>query len=76
MSTNPQKARDDKVAELVAKGGWRGLVNAKCCECVYDPLAPGTWRQQVENCGGVSCPLYSKRPKPTGGENAIEVDAG
>ena len=46
-----------------AKPGLRGKINAKCCECIYDD-APGngTWRQQVEACSSLACPLYEVRP--------------
>lgn len=44
------------------KAGFRGKINAKCCECIYDPLASGTWRQQVESCTSFACPLYDVRP--------------
>lgn len=37
-------------------------INAKCKDCIYDPLAGGTWRQQAENCTVTSCSLYPYRP--------------
>jgi hypothetical protein len=37
-------------------------INAKCKDCIYDHLAGGTWRDQVERCGGTDCPLYPHRP--------------
>jgi hypothetical protein len=43
----------------------RAAINAKCKECIYDRMAPGTWRQQVENCTCKRCPLYDVRPKST-----------
>ena len=54
------------INRLVKKGGLRALVNAKCYDCTYDALAPGTWRKQVENCPSVDCPLFSARPKSGG----------
>lgn len=42
----------------------RKSIDAKCKECIYCPLQRGTWRQQVEACTSVSCPLHSVRPKP------------
>jgi len=42
----------------------RERIDAKCKECVYDPLAKGTWREQVADCQGVTCPLYDVRPLP------------
>ena len=45
------------------KTGWRGRVNAKCIECIFDETGGGgTWRQQVEACTCYDCPLYEIRP--------------
>ena len=55
------------------KAGFRGKINAKCCECIYDPLANGTWRQQVEKCTSFSCPLYDVRPV-SDSEKAIRAE--
>ena len=42
------KERDYK-AELIAREstekGLRGKLNAKCIECLYDPISQGSWRQ-------------------------------
>lgn len=41
----------------------RGAINAKCRECIYDPLSGlGTWRQQVSACRVYRCPLWQFRP--------------
>lgn len=41
----------------------RQAVNAKCKECIYDPIGGfGNWRQQVGACTSYSCPLYEHRP--------------
>lgn len=41
----------------------RAAINAKCKECIYDPLSGGgTWRQQVEACTSYKCPLFPVRP--------------
>lgn len=45
-----------------SKAGLRGKINAKCCECIYDPYEAGTWRSQVEKCTSKDCPLYQVRP--------------
>lgn len=43
----------------------RKAINAKCKECLYDPIGGnGTWRKQVSNCRSFLCPLYSVRPTP------------
>ena len=42
---------------------FRAAINAKCKECIYDPIGGvGNWRQQVEACTSRTCPLYSVRP--------------
>ena len=43
----------------------RKKIDQHCKSCVYDPLAAGSWRQQVTLCGVKSCALYDVRPKPT-----------
>lgn len=37
-------------------------IAAKCKDCIYDPLAGGTWRQQTEECNIQDCPLWEFRP--------------
>jgi len=47
----------------IKKGGLRARIDAKCIECIYDPISGfGGWRFQVQNCTGYSCPLYDVRP--------------
>jgi hypothetical protein len=43
----------------------RLAVNAQCYDCIYDKSDIGTWRQQVEACPSINCPLYCQRPKAT-----------
>ncbi|MDA9568286.1 hypothetical protein N9S37_03655 [Gammaproteobacteria bacterium] len=43
----------------------RKPVDEKCKDCIYDPTAAGTWRQQVFLCSANSCPLWRIRAKPT-----------
>ena len=43
----------------------RKRIEKKCKDCIYDPTAPGTWRQQVFLCSANSCPLWDIRAKPT-----------
>ena len=47
------------------KPSLRKAIDAKCRECIYDPIAAGTWRQQVEECTSKACPLYLCRPRPS-----------
>ena len=46
----------------VPKVTRQGAINAHCKDCIYDDLAPGTWRQQVTACTYTDCNLYSFRP--------------
>lgn len=39
-------------------------ISAKCRDCIYDPGAAGTWRQQVAACESGNCPLFDFRPCP------------
>jgi len=50
----------------------RAAINAKCRECIYDPMpGNGTWRQQVEACTSYGYPLYPLRPKAEKGANSV-----
>lgn len=40
-------------------------IEMKCKECTYDPHAPGTWRDQTEQCTARTCPLWEVRPVTT-----------
>ena len=60
-------------------------INDKCRDCIYDPLAGGTWRQQTEACRSKSCALWPYRPvtidtvnknrKSISAESSIDIDA-
>jgi hypothetical protein len=41
----------------------RKRIDQHCKSCIYDSLAPGTWRQQVTLCSVKSCPFHDVRPK-------------
>jgi len=44
----------------------RSAVNAKCKDCIYDPLSGlGSWRQQTDACTATDCPLFDFRPRST-----------
>lgn len=45
----------------------RKSIDAKCKDCIHDPAAPGTWREQVAQCSCPSCPLWPVRPAPSSG---------
>lgn len=37
-------------------------IAAKCRQCIHDPQAFGTWREQVAGCACTGCPLWRFRP--------------
>jgi len=39
-------------------------INAKCRDCIYDPMSSGTWREQVACCISANCALHAFRPMP------------
>ena len=53
------------------KSEYVKAIDMKCAECVYDPIGgKGSWREQVKNCQGTTCPLYGVRPLPLGEKHA------
>ncbi len=60
----------------LARLSLRSAVNAKCKACVYDPLARGTWREQVADCGNPACALYDVRPVPRECMRRGQIDPG
>lgn len=66
---------DELIRREAGKAGFRGKINAKCIECIYDPMSGGgTWRQQVEACSSYKCPLYDVRPISKGEKEGSDVD--
>ncbi len=62
--TETEERRAQVIDRLVSKGGFRARIDAKCCECIYDPISGnGSWRNQVDLCKSVTCPLYGVRTK-------------
>lgn len=39
-------------------------INAKCRDCIFDPYAAGSWREQVAACTSAHCALHPVRPVP------------
>lgn len=39
-------------------------IAAYCRECIHDPAAEGTWREQAAVCAHTGCPLWRFRPLP------------
>lgn len=46
----------------------RAAINQTCKDCIYDPAAPGAWRQQVEGCTVTRCGLHPVRPRSYQGQ--------
>lgn len=65
---NYADVKSKTVSRLLKKGKLRGRIDAKCCECIYDPIGGGSWRFQVENCTSLTCPLYTVRAMTIKGE--------
>ncbi len=59
---NTRDRKQEIVQREQSKAGRQGPINAKCAECIYDPIDAGTWKQQVEACTVTNCPLYRVRP--------------
>lgn len=56
--------REDVLHNMSKKGdGLRACIDRKCVDCIYDPLAAGTWRMQVADCTVTECGLYPVRAK-------------
>lgn len=43
----------------------RQAIDAHCRACIFDPAAPGTWREQVADCASPNCRLFDVRPVPS-----------
>lgn len=39
-------------------------ITAHCRACIVDPIAAGTWREQVAACPSAGCALFPFRPVP------------
>lgn len=50
-------------------------INDKCKDCIYDPLAPGNWRQQTGACTIKSCSLWPYRPVSTPDKRTSQIGA-
>lgn len=54
------------------RASLRTLVNAKCKECIYDPVgSTGHWREQVTRCTSFKCPLYGVRPVTKASDSTV-----
>ena len=42
----------------------KAAIEQHCRDCIFDPNASGTWREQVRNCTSINCSLRPFRPTP------------
>ena len=63
--------KEKLIKKLLSKKGRKAAIDAKCCECIYDPISigHGSWRKQVEDCTSRNCPLYEYRPCTVSGKS-------
>ncbi len=65
LSMNNLTTQTDYKQNLIhkhtSKAGLRGKLDAKCIECIYDPVSLGSWRLQVDKCSSRGCPLHPVR---------------
>lgn len=67
MSNGIETRRQKVIQAQASRRGYRGKVNAKCVECIYDPISGGgTWREQVAACASTKCPLWPIRAASRG----------
>jgi hypothetical protein len=59
-----------------SKGHLRRAVDDYCKACTYDPLAGGTWRQQVTLCPSSECSLYPIRPVSQDAKHLLDAASG
>lgn len=48
------------------RASLRSAIDDKCRDCIFDPRAPGRWREQVAACEIDGCPLWTVRPRSRG----------
>ena len=70
------RGKNSIIERLLTKRGLRARVDAHCVSCVYDDLVPGTWRQQVEQCTVISCPIWDTRTKSRKSPQKSQDDVG
>lgn len=58
-----QRAAGNRPSRPGSRPSLREAIDNKCRSCIYDPAAPGRWRQQVEACTVTACPLFAVRPR-------------
>lgn len=47
---------------ITTRSSLRNRIDQNCRDCIYDPGARGTWRQQVTLCAVESCAFHDVRP--------------
>ncbi len=59
----PTSPEDPMNVTQKPRASLRGPINAFCRSCIFDPHAPGGWKQQVHLCSCYTCPLWPVRPR-------------
>ena len=62
--------------ENSSRGHLRKAIDDYCKGCAYDPLAGGTWRQQVTLCPSSECQLYPIRPVSQDAKHLLDAASG
>ena len=67
---NPSAARahgaGNRPSRPPSRPSLRDAVDGFCRGCIFDPMAPGRWREQVAACCAGDCPLHPVRAMPGG----------
>ncbi len=42
----------------------QAAIAAKCRDCIFDPMAKGSWKEQIADCASSPCALHPFRPVP------------
>ena len=58
----PTSPEDPMNVTQKPRASLRAAIDAACKQCIYDPQAPGGWRQQTHLCSCQRCPLWPVRP--------------
>ena len=45
----------------------QAAIAAKCRDCIFDPMAKGSWKEQIADCASSPCALHPFRPVPAYG---------
>ena len=60
---SPEEEKHITVLEIGSKRDLRAAIDAKCCDCIYDPYELESWQMQVAVCDDIYCPLHNDRTR-------------